>query len=442
MADLRVEGTTGLRGDIAVPGDKSVSHRAVILGSLASGTTRVHGFLESEDCLNTVRAFGQMGVGMNRPAPGEIEIDGVGLDGLSEPGDVMDVGNSGTGIRLISGVLAGQPFYSVITGDESVRSRPMGRITNPLRQMGAQILGRDGGSKAPLSIVGGSLRPIRYHSPVASAQVKSAVLLAGLFAEGETSITEPALSRNHTELMLRAFGACVRTEGTTAAVVGRPNLQAQDLRVPADISSAAYFLVAALIVPDSEVTIRNVGINPTRTGILDALRAMGGDIALSRERTEAGEPVADITARTSDLRGTEVRGDLIPRLIDEIPILAVAASVASGETIIADAAELRVKESDRIAAAARELSKLGARIEEQQDGMVIHGGAELVGAECDSGGDHRIAMSCAIAGLAARGETIVRDTECIHTSFPGFEEILGAFRPPTAGGWEGESVSP
>ncbi|MBI2843517.1 MAG: 3-phosphoshikimate 1-carboxyvinyltransferase [Armatimonadetes bacterium] len=424
MSEIRVESTTGLRGEIAVPGDKSISHRAVILGSLAVGVTRVRGFLESEDCMNTVSAFRRMGIPIERTATGELEIHGDGLDGLKEPGDVIDIGNSGTGIRLICGVLAGQPFYSVITGDESIRNRPMGRVTKPLRQMGAQIYGRDGGNRAPLTVIGGDLKPIHYKSPVASAQVKSALLLAGLFTEGETSVTEPALSRNHTELMLRGFGADVRTNGTTATVLGRPSLQARDITVPGDISSAAYFLVAALIVPDSEITVRNVGINPTRTGVLDVLRAMGADLTVENVREEAGEPAADITARTSNLKGTEIRGETIPRLIDEIPILAVAAAAASGETVIADAQELRVKETDRIAAVASELSKFGVEIEEQPDGMVIRGGSELSGAECESHGDHRIAMSCTVAGLAARGQTLVRNTENIRTSFPGFEDIV------------------
>lgn len=426
MSIINVRGVTGLRGEITVPGDKSISHRSVILGSLAKGATRVRGFLESEDCLNTVGAFRLMGVNISRPAPGELEIDGVGLNGLSEPSDIIDVGNSGTAIRMLPGVLSGQSFYSVITGDSSVRSRPMGRVVEPLKEMGAMIFGRAGGEKAPLSIVGGELWPIKYKSPVASAQVKSAILLAGLFAEGETSVTEPSLSRNHTELMLRGFGASVKSEGTTATITPRPELIAQNLRVPGDISSAAYFVVAALIVPDSQIIIRNVGVNPTRTGIIDALTAMGGDITLENVHEEAGEPVADITARTSELRGTEIRGELIPRLIDEIPIVAVAAAVASGNTVIADASELRVKETDRIATVAGELSKFGVKIDELPDGMVIHGGADLAGADCDSHGDHRIAMSCVIAGLAARSETTIRGTDSIRTSFPGFEELLSS----------------
>lgn len=423
-SEIRITGTQGLRGEIIAPGDKSISHRSVILGSLASGTTRVKGFLESEDCLNTARVFQAMGVNIGFPSAGELIIEGVGLSGLKEPVDILDVGNSGTGIRLICGVLAGQPFYTVITGDESIKKRPMGRVVEPLKEMGALIFGREGGNKAPLTIVGGELWPIQYKSPVASAQVKSAILLAGLFADGDTSVTEPTLSRNHTELMLRGFGASVKSEGTTATVTGRPELRALDLTVPGDISSAAFFIVAALIVPGSEVTVRNVGINPTRTGILDALQAMGADLTVENRREEAGEPVADITARTSELRATEIRGDLIPRLIDEIPILAVAAAAASGNTVVADAKELRVKETDRVATVASELGKFGIKIDEQPDGMIIHGGAEFVGCSCESHGDHRVAMSCAIAGLRASGETTITGAECIATSFPGFENLV------------------
>jgi 3-phosphoshikimate 1-carboxyvinyltransferase len=421
---LRVDRINGLRGEISVPGDKSISHRAIILGSLAHGETTVKGFLSSEDCRNTARAFLRMGVSICWPAPDTLIIHGAGPNGLKEPGEIIDVGNSGTSIRLLSGVLSGQPFYSVITGDESIRRRPMKRIVEPLMEMGALIYGREGGNKAPLTIVGGDLFPISYKSPVASAQVKSAILLAGLFAEGETSVTEPTLSRNHSELMLRAFGADIRSEGTTATVVGRPELQAQEVQVPGDISSAAFWLVAGLMMPDSELIVKDVGINPTRTGILDVLKAMGGDITISNERVWIGEPVADITVRSSELKGTEIRGELIPRLLDEIPIIAVAASVASGDTIVADAQELRVKESDRIATVASELAKFGAKIDETPDGMVIHGVENLTGADCDSHGDHRIAMSCAIAGLLADGETVIHGTECVGTSYPGFEEEL------------------
>lgn len=424
MSILKVQKTTGLRGRIRVPGDKSISHRSIILGSLAEGTTRVRGFLESEDCLNTLRIFQQLGVPITKQTDGTIEIEGVGLNGLKEPGDVLDAGNSGTGIRLISGVLAGQPFYSVISGDESIRKRPMGRIVEPLKEMGALIYGRDGGSKAPLTIVGGELWPIDYVSPVASAQIKSAVLLAGLFVDGETSVSEPVQSRNHTELMLKGFGAEIEAGQTTVRLKGRPTLRAQDIEVPGDISSAAYFIVAALITPDSEITVDNVGINPTRTGIIDALLAMGADIKIENIREHAGEKAADITARTSQLRATDIVGDMIPRLIDEVPILAIAAAAASGRTVIADAKELRVKESDRIATVIEEVSKFGVRIDELHDGMIIWGNPNLTGAPCESHGDHRIAMSCAIAGLIADDETIITNTDNIRTSFPNFEGLL------------------
>lgn len=424
MSDLKVKQTTGLKGEITVPGDKSISHRSIILGSLAKGETTVKGFLASADCRNTARAFMRMGVSICWPAPDTLVIHGAGLKGLKESGEIIDVGNSGTSIRLLSGVLAGQPFYSVITGDESIRNRPMKRVVEPLMEMGALIYGREGGNKAPLSIVGGELFPISYKSPVASAQVKSAILLAGLFADGETAVTEPTVSRNHSELMLKAFGADLTINGTTVTVSGYPDLRAQEVLVPGDISSAAYWLVAGLVMPHSEITIKNVGINPTRTGILDVLKAMGGDISISNERIWTGEPVADITVRTSELQATEIRGQMIPRLIDEIPIIAVAAALASGDTIIADAGELRVKESDRIATVAGEISKFGASIEETADGMIIHGVENLRGATCESHEDHRIAMSCAIAGLTASGETTVHETDCISTSYPQFEEDL------------------
>lgn len=417
---MKVTGTSGIRTTVSVPGDKSISHRSIILGSLATGTTRIHGFLESLDCINTINAFRTMGVEITRLSPGEIEIKGVGLDRLKEPTDIINIGNSGTGIRLISGVLAGQPFYSVITGDESIRNRPMKRIVGPLMDMGALIQGRAGGDRAPLTILGRELWKIDYKSPVASAQVKSAILLAGLFADGKTTVTEPMLSRNHTELMLMAFGADVTAEGATASVMSRPKLNAQEITVPGDISSAAYWIVAGLILPDSEITIKTVGINPTRTGIIDVLKAMGADISIDNIRERAGEPAADITVRTSGLKGTEIRGEIIPRLIDETPIIALAAAAASGDTIIADAGELRAKETNRIAAISTELRRFGAVIDETTDGMIIHGGKELKGAECQSHGDHRIAMTCAIAGLAARGETTIHDTECIETSYPGF----------------------
>ncbi|MFO7172396.1 MAG: 3-phosphoshikimate 1-carboxyvinyltransferase [Bacillota bacterium] len=418
-----------LKGVIRVPGDKSISHRAVILGGIARGTTEITGFLPGADCLATVRCMEALGVTVEVLAPDHLKVTGVGLEGLREPPDVLDVGNSGTTIRLLAGLVAGRPHLTVLTGDASIRRRPMDRVAVPLRQMGAQVDGREGGRLAPLVIRGGGLRPIHYRSPVASAQVKSAVLLAGLSAEGETGVTEPARSRDHTERMLAGFGARVRVEGTTAWVEGRPRLEGQRLEVPGDISSAAFFLVAAALVPGSEVLIENVGVNPTRTGILDALRAMGAPIEVLNPREAAGEPVADLLVRGGGaLRGTVIAGDLIPRLIDEIPVLAVAAAVAAGPTEIRDAAELRVKETDRIAAVAAELRKLGARVEERPDGMIIAGGARLQGGQVASHGDHRLAMALAVAAQVAAGPVQIAGAEAVGVSFPGFFEQLLALR--------------
>lgn len=409
-----------LRGTVRVPGDKSISHRAVLLGALAHGTTRVEGFLRAEDCLATVRCV--RGLGRDVDEDGErLTVHG---GPLREPEDVLDAGNSGTTIRLLTGILAGQPFSSVITGDASIRRRPMDRVVEPLRRMGARITGRAGGRLAPLAIAGAPLRPIAYASPVASAQVKSAILLAGLFADGETAVTEPSLSRDHTERMLGTFGAPVRRDGLTVRVAGPGALSAAAVRVPGDISSAAFFLVGAAIVPGSAVTVRGVGLNPTRTGVLDALRAMGAAVEIEHARDDGGEPSGDVTVRAAPLHGTTIGGDLIPRLIDELPVLAVAASVAEGETIIKDAAELRVKESDRIAVLAGELGAIGARVEARPDGLAIRGVPHLRGGRAASGGDHRVAMALAVAGLRAAAPVTVDGTECIRTSFPGFEETL------------------
>jgi 3-phosphoshikimate 1-carboxyvinyltransferase len=435
VANITVKpATKGLKGEIVVPGDKSISHRAVILGSLAEGVTEVEGFLRSLDCLNTLRAFRQMGISVEDDSGGRLVIHGRGLYGLSEPEDVLDAGNSGTMTRLMLGVLSGCKFYSCITGDESVRRRPMGRVVEPLRQMGAMIYGRQGGKLAPLSISGGNLHPISYRSPVASAQVKSAILLAGLFADGKTEVEEPSPSRDHTERMLRCFGAEVVSEKGqikphpySAKVAGRPYLRGRKVAVPGDISSASFFIVAGVIVPDSHLVVKNVGVNPTRTGIIDILTEMGGRIKLSNRREVSGEPVADIEVETSELHGVEIGGDLIPRAIDEFPIIAVAGAFAKGDTIIRDAKELRVKESDRIATMAATLRKMGVgAVEEAGDGMRIRGGNRLKGATCDSFGDHRIAMSALIAGLVAEGETMVANTECIDTSFPNFRALLGS----------------
>ncbi|MGW8312114.1 MAG: 3-phosphoshikimate 1-carboxyvinyltransferase [Desulfuromonadales bacterium] len=429
MQNRTVAPVSALRGEISVPGDKSISHRSIMLGSLAEGRTRVSGFLMGEDNLSTWQAFASMGVTIRRTGPQSLEIDGVGLDGLTEPGDVIDCGNSGTTMRLMSGLLAGQNFFSVLTGDRYLRRRPMKRVVTPLVAMGARIWGRDGGEKAPLAIRGGGLKPITYRSPVASAQVKSAVLLAGLTVEGETSVTEPHLSRDHSERMLSYFGADLRPFAGGVSLTGRPRLFARDVSVPGDISSAAFFMVAGMVTPGAQLLIRNVGVNPTRSGIIDILTAMGGQLELLDLRELSGEPVADIAVRHSQLKGIDISGDMIPRAIDEFPVISVAASLAEGTTTIRDAAELRVKETDRIAAMVGELGRLGARVEARADGMVVTGVERLLGGMVSSHGDHRIAMSLAIAALSAQGEVTIEDTGCTETSFPGFWEVLDKIRP-------------
>lgn len=430
---IRVTPGRPIKGRVRVPGDKSISHRAAILGAIARGRTTVRGYLASDDCLRTLDCISMLGAEVCRTDTPQhalgtclVQIEGRGERGLCEPADILDVGNSGTAIRLLAGVLAGQPFFSVITGDEQVRRRPMRRITEPLTSMGARIWGRQHAGLAPLAVMGGYLRAVSFRSPVASAQVKSAVLLAGLYADGETVVQEPSQSRDHTERMLLGFGAQVRADGTTASVQGPAALTGREVTVPGDISSAAFLIVAALIVPGSELTIEGVGVNPTRTGLIDVLREMGGEIEVHGEHLDAGEPVADITVRTSELRGVHVGSDMIPRLVDEIPILAVAAAVARGETVISDAQELRVKETDRLATTAEMIRAFGGRVEERPDGLVVAGVPTLTGTECTSHGDHRIAMSAVVAGLAADGETVVHDTECISTSFPCFAEVMAS----------------
>jgi len=422
--NITIKPEENLKGQITVPGDKSISHRSVMLGSLADGETRIKNFLMGEDCLNTLKAFSAMGVQTEMKNDGTVIIHGKGLDGLQEPSDVLNVGNSGTSIRIMSGILAGQPFYSVITGDESIRQRPMGRITEPLRQMGTRIYGRENGQKAPLTIIGGNLKAIDYKTPVASAQVKSSVFFAGLFADGDMIVTEPAPSRDHTERMLRFFGADVQKDGLTCRVKCRPQLKAQEITVPGDISSAAYFIVAALICRGAEIIVKDVGVNPTRTGMLEALKMMGAKIKVENERQVSGEPVADIGVAYSNLHGRTFSGDLIVKMIDEIPLIAVAATQAEGETVIKDAKELRVKETDRIAAIAKGLQNMGAKVKELSDGLIIPGNQKLRGATCESYSDHRIAMSMAIAALIAEGETTIKNVECVETSFPGFWEKL------------------
>jgi len=427
MAELRVQPSHGLKGSLTLPGDKSLSHRSVMFSALAEGDTVITGFLTGEDTQHTARAMQSLGIAIEGIGTDRLVVHGKGLDGLQEPSSVLDLGNSGTGMRLLAGVLAGQDFFSILTGDQYLRKRPMARIVDPLRLMGAAIDGRSAGKLAPLAIRGGGKKTnaINFTSPVASAQVKSAILLAGLFADGETTVSEPSKSRDHTERMLRFFGVSIREEGTRVTLRGRRALRSKgSIDIPADLSSAAFFLVAASIVPGSDLLIRNVGVNPTRTGVLDVLTSMGADIVLENLREQAGEPAADIRVRYRKLRAVEIGGTMIPRAIDEIPVLSVAAACAEGTTVIKDAAELRVKESDRIATMARELQKMGVPVKELPDGMEITGGDTLTAARCESHGDHRIAMSMAVAGLAARGETVVCDTDWIDTSFPGFERLL------------------
>lgn len=425
MTQLRtLEPRSGLRGEITVPGDKSISHRSIMLGSLAEGTTMVHGFLHGEDNHATLNAFRAMGIGIEELADGVLRIAGKGLDGLQEPQTVLDCGNSGTTIRLMTGLLSGQSFFSVLTGDRYLCRRPMKRVVGPLASMGAQIWGRGGGDLAPLAIRGSRLQAVDYTSPIASAQVKSALMLAGLYAEGVTTVREPHLSRDHSERMLRYFGAEVQPFAGGVSISGRPRLQGREVQVPGDISSAAFFLVAALITPSSELLIRNVGVNPTRSGIIDILQQMGGQLELLNPRELSGEPVADILVRSSALRGIDIGGEVVPRAIDEFPVVAVAASFAEGTTTIRDAKELRVKETDRIAAMTAELTKLGGRVEAREDGMVVQGVEGLSGGAVTSHGDHRIAMSMAVAALRASGSVTIDDTACTATSFPNFWELL------------------
>jgi 3-phosphoshikimate 1-carboxyvinyltransferase len=429
MSILTITPAGPLKGTISVPGDKSITHRAIMLSALAEGDTTIQRYCLGEDCLNTMRAFQAMGIRIDA-TPDRLHVAGKGLWGLTEPEQPIDCGNSGTGIRLLTGLLAGQDFFTILTGDASIRRRPMGRVVKPLREMGATITGRKGGELAPLAITGSRLRGIAYQSPVASAQIKSALLLAGLYAEGLTQVTEPRPSRDHTERMFRFFGIPVEARGGTVGVRGRPATGwtgATNLIVPADLSAAAFFLVGATIVPGSDATMAGVGINPTRTGVVEVLTEMGAEIQVLNRREEAGEPVADLRARAAKLKGVRIGPERIPQTIDELPILCVAAVMATGETVISGAQELRVKESDRIAAMATELRKMGATVTERPDGLVIQGcgGARpLRGANCDSHGDHRVAMSLAIAGLVADAPTRIDDTACVETSFPGFESKL------------------
>jgi 3-phosphoshikimate 1-carboxyvinyltransferase len=414
-----------LSGELMIPGDKSISHRAVMFGALSEGTTKITHFLEGADCLSTIECFRNMGIEIQRCAD-EVLVYGKGLHGLSAPKTTLDTGNSGTTTRLISGILAGQDFTCVLNGDASIQSRPMKRIMTPLLSMGADITSiRDNGC-APLRICGRPLHAIHYDSPVASAQVKSCVLLAGMYADGVTCVTEPVLSRDHTERMLASFGAKITSESTSASIEPEPHLVAREILVPGDISSAAYFIAAGLLTPNSEILLKNVGINPTRDGILRVCQAMGADITLLNTDYE-GEPTADLLIRSSTLHGTEIGGALIPTLIDEIPILAVMAAFAEGNTIIKDAQELKVKESNRIDTVVDNLSRMGADMEATEDGMIIHGGKPLHGAEIDAHADHRIAMSFAVAGGLCDGPLTITDGECVNISYPEFFKDLYSF---------------
>ncbi|MBQ6442689.1 MAG: 3-phosphoshikimate 1-carboxyvinyltransferase [Lachnospiraceae bacterium] len=426
MGKLRIDPVIKMHGTVTVPGDKSISHRTVMLGAISEGITEAEGFLPGEDCLSTIRCFRQMGIEITQEDT-RVIIHGKGLHGLSAPGGMLDVGNSGTTMRLMSGILAGQPFQSMLDGDESIRKRPMGRVITPLREMGAAIEGTGEKMTAPLTVEGQRLHGISYTSPVASAQVKSCVLLAGLYAEGTTTVTEPTRSRDHTERMLTAFGADLLVDGNSVSVQPEPKLSGQKLQVPGDISSAAYFIAAGLLVPGAEILIKNVGINPTRDGILQVACAMGGNVELISEREVSGEPVADLLVKSSLLHGTEVSGHMIPTLIDEIPVIAVMAACAEGTTVIRDAAELRVKETDRIATVTENLQVLGIQAEAMPDGMVIHGG-QFAGGTVNSFLDHRIAMAFAVAGLIAKSPVTIRDAECVNISYPSFFSDLNALQ--------------
>lgn len=416
-----------LRGEIIPPGDKSISHRSLMLGSLANGKSVVRDFLVSDDALSTANAMRALGA--------EIEINGTqviikgnGINGLKKPEKVIDCGNSGTTTRLLIGLLSPQKFTTKLTGDKYLQVRPMRRVVDPLTQMGAQIEGNENGNKLPLTIKGSNLNGIRYELPVASAQVKSAIILAGMYAEGETEVIEPSASRDHTERMLTYLGVPVIRNGNSIKISKVSNISPADIIVPSDISSAAFFILGALITRGSEVLIKNVGINPLRTGIIEILKDMGGDIEIINKRDVNGEPIGDIVTRSSDLHSIEICGDVIPKAIDELPLAAVAAAFAEGKTVIKDAKELRVKETDRIHAMASELGKMGVQIDEFEDGMSIIGTDKLAGAVCSSWGDHRIAMSIAIAGLRAKGETEIVDADCVSVSYPGFFEALDELR--------------
>jgi len=425
-AEIRVNKAQPVQTEITVPGDKSISHRAVLFASLSNGTCTIRNYLEGEDCLRTIDAMKACGVEVERPSAGVVVVHGRRGDFLA-PGEDIYCGNSGTSMRLLCGLLAGQPFKSRLTGDPSLSSRPMRRVMEPLEKMGASLSAEGTGGRPPLLIQGGSLQGVRYELPVASAQVKSAILLAGLFAQGKTTVVEPVATRDHTERMLQYFLVPVRKVGNAITILGGQKLESRDIDVPGDISSAAFWLVAAAASPGTRLLIKNVGLNPTRTGILDVLIRMGARIREVVEMVDGVEPAGVLDIKGGALRGTVIQGREIPNVIDELPVLAVAAALAEGRTEIRDAAELRVKESDRIAAVAGNLRAMGALVQEKPDGMIIEGPADLRGARLQSFGDHRIAMAFAIAGLFAKGETVIEDTSCVATSYPGFEQTLARF---------------
>jgi 3-phosphoshikimate 1-carboxyvinyltransferase len=428
VAKITIIGKSGpLIGEIITPGDKSISHRAVILSSLAVGTSTINGFLKSEDTLSTLNAFINMGVEIHM-TPEILEINGVGIHGLKKPFKTVDAGNSGTTARLLMGLLSGQEFISGLTGDKYLRKRPMRRVVDPLKLMGADITGENNADNLPLIINGRKLKSIKYRLPVASAQVKSAIILAGLFADGETEIIEPQKTRDHTERMLNHLGSRLRTDDKSIFVSPVEKLNPSNLNIPSDISSAAFFIVAALINKGSEIILKNVGLNTARTGILEILKRMGGSIEIQDKKIECGEDIGDLVVKSSNLKGIEINGEDIPRAIDELPIIAAAACFAEGRTVITDAKELRVKETDRIKAVVSEFSKLGADITELEDGMIINGSQQLKGNICDSWGDHRIAMSLAIAATLSSGETTINNSECVNISYPEFFDTLSVLR--------------
>jgi len=422
--ELVLEKANKLKGNIFVPGDKSISHRSLILGSIAQGEMRIYNFLNSLDCLSTLECMRALGVEVKRDSNDSLTIKGKGLYGLQESKVVLDVGNSGTTMRLLAGLLSGQNFYSVLNGDNSIKKRPMKRVIQPLCLMGAKIWGREDGHFAPLSIKGSQLNPFQYTLPVASAQVKSALLLAGLYTNGETVISEPLSSRDHTERMLEIMQADIKISSPEITIKGGIELKSTDIFIPGDISSAAYFIAAASILKDSQIIIKQVGVSPTRTGIVEILKKMGTKIDLLNYHIKSNEPQADLKIEYSELKRVEINQEDVPSLIDELPLIAIVATQAQGKTVVSGARELRVKETDRIKAIVSELKKMGADIEEKEDGFVVNGPTSLQGAVCESYNDHRIAMSLAVAALLAEGKTVIKNSECIDISFPGFEKTL------------------